>query len=73
MTQLRKLAFSAYKVKADGIASLASLTELRSLKSPEFGLNCPPTVENLNELANLFNHLKKLEEFEFHSGFLPSN
>ena len=73
MTQLRKLAFYAGKVNADGIDSLTSLTELRSLKLPEFGLNCPPTVENLNELANLFNHLKKLEEFEFHSGFLPSN
>ena len=60
MTQLRKLAFHAEKVKADGIYSLASLTELRSLEFRWIN------VEYMNEWANLFTHLKKLEEVELY-------
>ena len=60
MTQLRKLAFYAEKVKADGIYSLASLTELRSLEFRWIN------VEYMNEWVNLFTHLKKLEEVELY-------
>ena len=60
MTQLRKLAFRAEKVKVDGIYSLASLIELRSLEFRWIN------VEYMNEWANLFTHLKKLEEVELY-------
>ena len=48
MKQLRKLAFHGEKVKADGIASLASLTELRSLAFKWL------EDEYSNEFVNLF-------------------
>ena len=64
MTQLRKLAFDGEQVKADGIANLASLTELRSLKLPNRRVTLSELEAYLKELVNLFVHLKKLEEVD---------
>ena len=58
MTQLRELSFHAEKAKGDGIVSLASLSELRTLKLSWINDEC------MNEYVILFTHLKKLEEVE---------
>ena len=62
MTQLRKLAVYTEIVRADGIASLAGLKELRNLKLRDY--ETEHDVEYLNEFVNLFTHLKKLEEVD---------
>ena len=64
MTQLTKLAFHGDQVKADGIANLASLTELRSLKLPKYQALLSEGEAYMNALVNLFTHLKKLEEVD---------
>ena len=79
ISQLTKLSFYGAQIKADGISSLANLTELRSLRIPWHGHNFwysdivsvnSGSVQYLEELVNLFTHLNKLEEVAIQSFFL---
>jgi len=61
MTKLTHLAVGGSKLKLDGIANLACLTELKSLKVPGIiDWNYAP----MTVLVNLFSQLKKLEQVE---------
>ena len=61
MTQLSKLEVRWSKIKSDGIASLANLSELKSLK-----LNAVYRGDDIKskDLVNFFSRIKKIEEVE---------
>ena len=68
MTQLSKLEVRLSKIKSDGIASLANLSELKSLKLN--GVHCGDSDDiTSKDLVDFFSRIKKLEEVEinFHN------